>query len=411
MLFTTHRDEFDVVQRLWQTSPWSIRQHQSLESGHPTAGSLDTLATLIKLAPIAPSTYENSLQAEDRRLGLPRDWLSAAKEQWETNFDWRKHEGHINSFPHYKVTIKDPLSDFDIHFVALFSRREDAIPVLLFHGWPGSFLEFLPLFEILQSKYTPDDLPYHVVVPSLPGYTFSSAPPVDKDFRADDVARIFDRLTSTLGFESYAVQAGDVGARIARIMAAEYPKCRAIHLNTCPMPAPESAKIKSPIDDVERAALERHHFFLHNGTAYALEHATRPSTIGFVLSSSPLALLAWIGEKFLAWTDDDPSIDVILEAVTLYWVTRCAASNLWSYRQFFGPNADSHASPKWYITKPFGFSWFPKEINPLPRAWIETTGELVFFRRHEKGGHFAAMERPRKLWEDVEEFLQMAWKK
>ncbi|ETI28018.1 hypothetical protein G647_00467 [Cladophialophora carrionii CBS 160.54] len=370
---------------------------------------LDTLATLVKLAPLAPPTFENSLPGQNRRLGLPRDWLLAAKKYWETEFDWRKHEEHMNSFPHFKASIKDILGSFEVHFVALFSKRKDAIPILFLHGWPGSFLEFLPLLHILRSRYSAEDLPYHLVVPSLPGYTFSSAPPLDHDFRADDAARIFDTLASVLGFESYMVQGGDVGGRVARIIAAEYPRCKTIHLNTHPMTPPADSDIKSAIDDVEKAGLERHNFFLHNGTGYAWEHATRPSTIGFVLSSSPLALLAWIGEKFMDWTDDDPSLDVILESVTLYWLTRCASTSLWSYRQFYGPGADNHGSRKWYITKPFGYSWFPRELNPLPKAWIETTGNLVFFRRHDKGGHFAAMERPEDLWNDVEEFLQTVW--
>jgi microsomal epoxide hydrolase len=381
-------------------TPWKVDIPQQ---------DLGTLATLLKIAPLAPPTFENSLPERNRRLGLPRDWLSAAKQYWETEFDWRKHEEHMNSFPHFKASIKDTLGNFDVHFVALFSKREDALPILFLHGWPGSFLEFLPLLHILRSKYTAEDLPYHLVVPSLPGYAFSSAPPLDQDFRADDAARIFDTLASVLGFESYAVQGGDVGGRVARIIAAEYPRCKAVHLNTHPMTPPADSDINSSIDAVEKEGLDRHNFFLHNGTGYALEHATRPSTIGFVLSSSPLALLAWIGEKFMDWTDDDPSPDVILESVTLYWLTRCASTNLWSYRQFYGPHADSHGSKKWHINKPLGYSWFPKEINPLPKAWIETTGNLVFFRRHEKGGHFAAMERPRDLWNDVEEFLQKVW--
>ncbi|EXJ64094.1 hypothetical protein A1O7_00430 [Cladophialophora yegresii CBS 114405] len=381
-------------------TPWKVNIPQQ---------DLDTLATLVKIAPLAPPTFENSLPGQNRRLGLPRDWLRAAKGYWETEFDWRKHEEHLNTFPHFKASIKDTLGNFDVHFVALFSKRKDAIPILFLHGWPGSFLEFLPLLHILRSKYSAEDLPYHLVVPSLPGYTFSSAPPLDQDFRADDAARIFDTLASVLGFESYMVQGGDVGGRVARIMAAQYPKCKIVHLNTHPMNPPADSDIRSAIDDVEKAALERHNFFLHNGTGYAWEHATRPSTIGFVLSSSPLALLAWIGEKFMDWTDDDPSLDVILESVTLYWLTGCASTSLWSYRQFYGPGADNHGSKKWYINKPFGYSWFPRELNPVPKAWIETTGNLVFFKRHDKGGHFAAMERPEDLCNDVEEFLQKVW--
>ena len=368
---------------------------------------LDDLTRLLKASRLAPPTFENSLPQHDRHLGLRRDWLLAAKKYWETEFDWRKHEKHVNSFPQFKASIDDALGVFDVHFVSLFSKRKDAIPVLLLHGWPGSFLEFLPLLDILRSQYTAETLPYHLVVPSLPGYTFSSRPPLDQDFRSEDAARIFDELASALGFGSYVVQGGDVGGRVGRVIASQYPNCKAVHLNTHPMATPDPAEVKSSINDSEKAGLDRHNFFLHNGTGYAYEHATRPSTIGFVLSSSPLALLSWIGEKFLDWTDDDPSLDTILEAATLYWLTDCVSTNLWSYRQFYGPSADSHGSKKWHINKPFGYSWFPKELNPLPKAWIETTGNLVFYKQHDKGGHFAAMERPQDLWSDFEEFLKI----
>jgi microsomal epoxide hydrolase len=376
--------------------PWKVEIPQQ---------DLDSLFALLKLTPLAPHTYENSLSKEERNLGLKHVWLLEAKKYWETAFDWRKQEEYMNSFPHFKARIRDPLGDFDVHFVALFSKRKDAIPIFLFHGWPGSFLEFLAILEALRIKYTTEDLPYHLIVPSLPGYTFSSPPPFTADFCANDAARIFDKLAKLLGFQAYMVQGGDVGGRVARIIAAEYPNCKAIHLNTSPMPAPDGEHLKSPMNDAEKEGLERHKTFLHDGSAYAWEHATRPSTIGFVLSSNPLALLAWIGEKFMDWTDNDPSLDEILTSVTLYWLTKCAATNLWSYRQFYGPGAASHATKEWHIKVPLGFSWFSKEIAPVPKAWIELTGNLVFYRQHMGGGHFAAMEKPSVLWEDVEEFV------
>lgn len=366
---------------------------------------LDNLIASLKIARIAPQTYENSLPDEGRQLGVRHDWISTTKAYWETDFDWRKQQKRINSFPHFKASVQDHLGVFDLHFVALFSKRHDAIPIMLLHGWPGSFVEFLSILDILRSKYTAENIPYHIVVPSLPGYTFSSPPPVNQDFGPEDAARVFDKLASSLGFNAYMVQGGDLGGRIARIIASQYPKCKAVHLNTHPMPPPAPTEIKSPINNIEQKGLERHVTFKHNGSAYAWTHATRPSTIGIVLSSNPLALLAWIGEKFMDWTDDDPSVDLILISVTLYWVTNCAATSLWAYRKFYGPNAESHGTRRWYISKPLGYSWFPKEITPVPRPWIELTGNLVFYKQHNEGGHFAAMEQPMVLWSDIEEFL------
>jgi microsomal epoxide hydrolase len=367
---------------------------------------LDSLFALLKSSPLAPLTFESSRAERGRNLGIKHDWLLAAKRYWETGFQWRKHEEYMNSFPHFKAPVQDTLGVFDVHFVALFSKRQDAIPIILLHGWPGSFLEFLHILDNLRSMYSADNLPYHLIIPSLPGYAFSSSPPLDHDFRVDDAARLFDKLATLLGFEGYMVQGGDVGGRVARVMAAKYTNCKAVHLNTSPMPEPDPEEIESWVDDTEKEGLKRHKDFLENGSAYAWEHATRPSTIGFVLYSNPLALLAWIGEKFTDWTDDDPSLDLVLTSVTLYWLTGCAATSLWSYRQVYGPNADTHASKKWHIKKPLGFSWFAKEIAPVPKAWVELTGNLVFYRQHEKGGHFAAMEQPLVLWNDIEEFVK-----
>ncbi|KAH8887998.1 alpha/beta-hydrolase [Thozetella sp. PMI_491] len=389
---------FDILPRGASEAirPWKVNIPQQ---------DLDKLVTLLKVTPLAPPTFENSLPGQDRHMGVRRDWLLAAKHYWEADFDWRKHEKHINSFPHFKAPIHDSSGVFDIHLVALFSKRSDAIPILLLHGWPGCFAEFLSILEIIRTRYTAETLPYHLVVPSLPGYAFSSPPPLDRDIDSDDAARIFDALAVLLGFRNYMIQGGDLGGRIGRVVAAKYPSCKAIHLNTGPMPPPDLALIKSPINEKERDGLERHFFFKHNGSAYAWTHATRPSTIGFVLSSNPIALLAWVGEKYMDWTDEDPPLDVVLEFVTLYWVTNCAATSLWSYRQFYGPQAESHGTKRWHINKPLGYSWFAKEITPVPKAWIETTGDLVFYKQHDNGGHFAAMEQPLALWNDVEEFL------
>lgn len=150
--------------------------------------------------------------------------------QWNTHLiiGRSKHEDKINSFPQFIAPIVDDGGRcYHIHFVALFSRKPDAIPILLLHGWPGSFLEFLPMLDLFSNEYTPESLPYHLVVPSLPGYTFSSPPPLDKDFRIEDVARLFNKLAIQLGFgEGYVVQGGDIGSKISRVIAAEHDACK-----------------------------------------------------------------------------------------------------------------------------------------------------------------------------------------
>jgi microsomal epoxide hydrolase len=382
--------------------PWKVEIPQQ---------DLEKMFTLLKAAPIATACYENaSPSSEQRNLGIQQDWVTKAVDYWINEFDWRKQERYINTFPHFKALVDDKLGKFEVHFVSLFSKKTDATPVLLLHGWPGSILEFLPLFDIIRSRYTPETLPYHLIAPSLPGYTFSPMPSNHKDFGLYDAARIFDRLASMLGFDSYVVQGGDVGGRVARLLAAKYDNCKAIHLNTCPMQPPKPDELRSKVDEVEQVGLERAKTFTQNGIGYAIEQATRPATIGMVLQSSPLAVLCWIGEKFIDWTDETPSLDVILESVSLYWLTGCIPTCFWSYRQFYGPDSWHHGTKEWYIHKPFGFSFFPKEISPVPRAWAETTGDLVFYRQKTKGGHFAALEQPHELWADFEEFLELVQK-
>ena len=282
------------------------------------------------------------------------------------------------------------------------------------HGWPGSFLEFLGLFSVFKNKYSSHDLPCHLIAPSLPGYTFSAGPPLTRDWTVEDSSRILHKLMIGLGFNSgYAVQGGDIGSYTSRVMAVKYDECKAMHLNFNVMNAPKDIPAES-LDTEAQDSINRAQDFLARGSAYAVEHGTRPSTIGFVLSSSPLAVLAWIGEKFLTWTDTTPALDTILESVALYYLTDTFPRAIYPYRHAYRKPPERyylHSDPAFYCHKPFGYSFFPKEIYPVPKEWVGTTGNLVFFKQHDVGGHFAALEQPEALAADVEEFLAMVWKK
>ncbi|KAL8814438.1 MAG: hypothetical protein Q9191_008552 [Dirinaria sp. TL-2023a] len=213
-------------------------------------------------------------------------------------------------------------------------------------------------------------------------------------------------MTQHLPFSQtgYIAHGGDVGAAIARMLGAGYPSCKGVHINFCPLRNPPPAQDLEAEED--RALAARGQQFLTTGSAYAMEHGTRTSTIGLVLSSSPLALLAWIGEKFLHWSHVPPSLDTILESVSLYWFTGTIPRCLYPYRQFYEGVVNGHQHPSLYLRgKRFGYSLFAKELMPSPKAWVETTGELSFYRRHDEGGHFAALERPAEMWSDLREFL------
>ncbi|KAL7267882.1 hypothetical protein RUND412_009516 [Rhizina undulata] len=365
---------------------------------------LEDLQTLLKVSRLAPATYEN--QQLDGKFGLSLEWVSKAKARWEGGFDWRKHESHINSFPQYIASLKNrDGKDYDIHFIGCFSDSPDAIPIVLLHGWPGSFVEFLGIIPYLTSSTSPA---FHVIVPSLPGYAFSSQPTTEKDFVTDDAAYLVDQLMTGLGFGEenggYIAQGGDIGSFISRLLAANYPACKAAHLN---MIMNRSVPTAASLDDLSPQELEgikKGQKFRTSGNAYAMEHATRPATIGIVLASNPIALLAWIGEKFLEWTDEDPTVDKILEIVTLWWFTQTFPKGIYSYRELFVPT-DLFENVQ--MKAPFGFSNFRHEISPIPESWARTKGDMVFYRYHEKGGHFAAMEQPEALAEDLKEFANI----
>lgn len=193
-------------------------------TAHVSDQDLNDFKQILKLSKVGPKTYEN-LQT-NRYWGINRQWLVDTKAYWENQYDWRKTEARINAFPNYTVQIEE----INVHFLAMFSKKQDAVPLLLLHGWPGSFLEFLSVCEIWQKKYKPEDLPFHVIVPSLPGYGYSNGPPLDKDYTVEDIARVMDSLMKGLGFGSgYVSQGGDIGSFITRVLGAKYDTCKAAH--------------------------------------------------------------------------------------------------------------------------------------------------------------------------------------
>lgn len=298
-----------------------------------------------------------------------------------------------------------------MHFLALFSEKADATPILFAHGWPGSVLEFVPMLQLLQGKYTPATLPHHVIVPSLTGFGFSSAPPVDRPFTALVQATLFDKLMAGLGFGAerggYLAQGGDVGSFVVRIMST-FDACNGIHVNFFPLLG--KAVDEKGLDEVDRKAVARSNLWSGFGTGYLVEQATKPGTIGAVLESSPVAVLAWIGEK-LAYAKARDTTHFLLAEVSLYWFTGTAATCIWFYRSGSGAGAvkdgPSVAFPPVKITKPMGYSQFVEEVYPTPISVVKSLVNLVWSRRHLTGGHFAALERPDAIWDDVTEFAQV----
>ncbi|KAM0747410.1 alpha/beta-hydrolase [Meredithblackwellia eburnea MCA 4105] len=369
-----------------------------------TNEKLDELKLAVKHSKIAKQVYDNS---GNTYYGVTRDWIIKARDRWLDGFDWKKQENRINAFSQFVASVPRPNNkgNFDLHFIHERSSSPTARTLLLLHGWPGSYLEFLDLIDILKKTGE-----YNIIAPSMPGYAFSQSPPVDEEFGKEDVADLFHALVTGLGYEQYAIQAGDWGASILRIIAVKNPNSvRCVHLNFIPVGPPDGNITKpdlSSLTPVEKKNAMNSMKFLGEGRGYSEMHRTRPGTLGLVVGSSPIALLAWIGEKFLEWSDLDPDVDEILAATTLWWVTETFESSIYGYRDATG-KADN---PAWFIKTPTAYSSFAKELVISPKIWAEHSANITWYKYHEKGGHFAAMEVPDALAEDIVEFLNQEWK-
>jgi epoxide hydrolase len=327
--------------------------------------------------------------------GVPLDRLQRLVEYWRTGYSWRRFETWINTFPQFRTDI----DGLGIHFLHVRSRHKGALPVLLTHGWPGSIIEFLkaigPLSDPTAHGGRAEDA-FHVMVPSLPGYGFSDKPSAP-GWNSGRIARAWAELMRRLGYTRWVAQGGDWGASVTNTLALQKPAgLVAIHLNI-PLVLPATYETNGATQ-AEQAAMAAVARYSTDGNSYYLQMATRPQTIGYGLSDSPVGLAAWIYEKLQAWTDNagDPedalTRDEMLDNITLYWLTRTAASSARLYRENlvggFGWNQG-------VVDFPVGISVFPREIFRAPRSWVDRVyPNLIHWNELHRGGHFAAFEQP-----------------
>jgi microsomal epoxide hydrolase len=316
---------------------------------------------------------------------------------WETKFDWRAQEDRFNRWPHF-------LTDIDgqpIHFIHAKSDDPDALPLIMSHGWPGSVSEFLDVIEPLRESF-------HVVVPSLPGYGWSG-PTTQPGWDVKRVAQAWAELMARLGYDRYGAQGGDWGAMISAQLAALDPEhVIGLHSNML-LAFPEDAS-GITLTDEENADLAAAGAFMQTGSAYQEIQGKNPQTLGYGLTDSPAGLAGWIVEKFRAWTDNNGSPedavtrDQILTNITVYWVTKTINSSIRLYCESqrsarFGPVGE-------YIGVPTAAAVFPKEMFRIPRAYAESRFNLVRYNRFDRGGHFAALEEPDLLVDDIRGFFK-----
>jgi pimeloyl-ACP methyl ester carboxylesterase len=343
---------------------------------------------------------------DDRSQGVQLATIQALADYWANEYDWRKVEAKLNDLPQFLTEI----DGIDVHFVHVRSKHEDALPLIITHGWPGSVIELLetigPLTDPTAHGGTADDA-FHLVLPSLPGYGFSSAPS-EPGWDTGRVARAWAELMRRLGYDRYVAQGGDQGAAVTDAIARqESGGPAAIHFNFLRSALVADLPAES---EQERAAKDAIATFKSNGFGYFLEQTTRPQTIGYATLGSPVALAAWMLDHDTdaydkiarAFVDGEPSgnltRDHVLDNVTLYWLTGTGAS---SARMYWENAHAAPAAPK-DVSVPVGFTAFPGEIFRAPRSWAELVyPTLAYFNEVDRGGHFAAWEEPQLFSEEL----------
>jgi len=342
---------------------------------------------------LANTRWPERATAEGWVQGPPLAKLRALVEYWRTRYDWRRCERTLNGFAQFRTEI-DGLA---FHFLHVRSRHNNALPLIITHGWPGSVIEFLkilaPLTDPTAHGGRAEDA-FHVVAPSLPGFGFSGKPAA-RGWNGERIAKAWTELMQRLGYNRYVAQGGDWGAVVTTRMGQQRPPGLAgIHLNM-PLVVPNPVPTESATPQ-EKQALDRLQRFMTDGFGYFALQQTRPQTIGYALTDSPAGQAAWIYEKFHAWTDNrgEPESaltrDDMLDNITLYWLTGTAASSARMYLE--NANTPANLGP---IEVPVGCSVFPREIVPALRRWAERVyPKLIYWNELDRGGHFAAFEQP-----------------
>jgi microsomal epoxide hydrolase len=391
----------------------------SIASGHAQAPASDTerQSSAAVIRPFKVHVPDSVLVDLDRRLEgtkwpdqLPgTNWEYGADmkkvrelaDYWQNQYNWRAQEARINQFDQFTTEIDGQ----QIHFIHQRSPRSDALPLMLIHGWPGSIVEFLALIEPLTNPKNSSMPAFHVVIPSLPGVGFSG-PTTTRGWDPKRMAKALVILMDRLGYPRYGIQGGDWGSQIARDMAREAPRqVIGLHLNLLSAPPPNREAI-AKMSDRERV---RFSYFETEKSSYFNLQASEPQTLAYALTDSPAGWLAWMVDKFQFLTDNDGDFltavdrDTFLTDVTLYWVTDTVGSAMRIYRENRLAGGENASLPR--LETPIAYADFPKEVFASPFSWINQTYNIAQRSEMPRGGHFAALEQPGLLIDDIRKFF------
>ena len=339
---------------------------------------------------------------DDWTQGIPLSYMKEIHDYWLNDYDWRKHEKEINKFPQFLTTI----NDLDVHFIHFRSPHKNAKPLIITHGWPGSVVEFFKVIERLADPKIDEsnaEIAFDVITPSLPGFGFSGKP-TKPGFGVEKIADTFSKLMQTLGYEKYFAQGGDWGAAVTTALGTQDSNCEAIHLNMAVV-SPDMETMDN-LTEFEQQALAGFQFYQEWDSGYSKQQSTRPQTLGYGLTDSPIGQAAWILEKFYQWTDCDGhpenavSRDELLTNVMFYWLTETAASSARLYWESFGEFNGGE------VKTPTGVSIYPKEIFKASERWLKKRyTDLRYYNVLDSGGHFAALEKPDLYVNEIRSFF------
>jgi microsomal epoxide hydrolase len=356
---------------------------------------------------LARTRFPDEIEGSGWEYGTNLSYMRELITYWRTRFDWRAQERRLNQLPQFTTRI----DGMDIHFIHQRSARADAIPLVFVHGWPGSIVEVTkiigPLTDPAAYGGRPEDS-FHVVALSLPGYGFS-AKPKQSGISNRRIAGIIAQLMARLGYTRYGAQGGDWGGFIVRQLGLVDPEhLIGLHSNMCVAGAPPGATPNAGVPPEELTRVEAARARSANETAYSQLHGTKPQTLAYSLNDSPAGLAAWIVEKFRTWSDSGGDVetrftkDELLTNITIYWATETGPSSI---RLYYENRRDTGLQGR--VQVPFACAVFPFEMFVIaPRQWVEASYNVVQYTVMPRGGHFAAMEEPQLLVEDVRRFFR-----
>ncbi len=356
---------------------------------------------------LAGARWPEAETVEDWSQGLPLAYHREFCHYWGNEYDWYQTQERLN---HHDQFITD-IDGLDIHFLHIRSSHENAMPLIITHGWPGSIIEFHkilePLTEPTRHGGSAEDA-FHLVCPSLPGYGFSGKPKTT-GWGVEKIAAAWDTLMLRIGYDSYVAQGGDWGSAVTTTIGMQDKgHCIGIHVNMPNAGATRAAR-ENP-DDADKAALAGAAFYQQWDSGYSKQQSTRPQTLGYGLADSPVGQSAWILEKFYQWTDckghpeNVLTRDEIIDNIMFYWLTNSGASSARLYWESFG-TAFSGADNT--VKLPTGISSYPKEIIRTPRSWAEQRyTNIQYWNDLDRGGHFAAFEQPELFVQEMRNWLK-----